>query len=159
MTKVWINLTNGLQGITDYKLTDYRVMRLQSSHCEAKRWDLVMQSIPDELLYWLARQEDCFMIDYGARKDTPRSIWQGLEFLKFVLHHKWFERHYRLVGRAATAGHYFERECRKLSKRERNRLTYYRDFLCGPEVRLFGLSGPTEDDGEKQRMIKEHLNG
>jgi hypothetical protein len=121
----WINLTNGLQAIKEYNLTDYRVMRLQSTWCEQKHWGRILWSIPDEFLFQLALGHTCIVYDYGVRKEIPRAIWQGLEWVRYVLTRRW--NNYIIIpqGRSRKMELYFARQYKLLSKNIKNRLDYY----------------------------------
>ena len=83
--KIYINLTNGIEGIEIYNITDYSFIRIQSSHLENKRYDLMINSLSDDLLMNLAIGNNCTIIDFGANKTVSRACWQGVEFIKFIL--------------------------------------------------------------------------
>ena len=146
----YINLTNGLEAIDDYDLKDYVFMRLQSTHCEQKRWEDVLASVPDDLLFHAARGERCVVYDYGANKARPMAVWQGLEWVKFALWKNWFDALYQPVGKAETMGGYFRRQYSLLSKRALSRLAYYRPLVDGRMVYLRGETESTRHDGDKE---------
>ena len=75
----FINLSNGIKAITDYNLSDYRFIRLQSTTCEQKRWEEILLTISDDFLISLALGYHCIVYDYGANKNVPRDVWQGLK--------------------------------------------------------------------------------
>jgi len=152
MIRNWINLTNGLQAISEYGLTEYSVMRLQSTHCEQKRWEDVLASVPDEFLFRVALGDECVVFDYGARKAVPRAIWQGLEWVKYVLSRRWFDADYAPQGRARTAGMYFAEQFSAMGKRTKVRLDYFKPMVSGT-IRIRSVTGSTERDGNKQWMI------
>lgn len=85
-TKHFINLTNGIQAIEDYKLSDYSFIRIQSTACEQKRFEEIVVTLSDDFLMSCAMGRNCIVYDYGANKTIPRAIWQGLEWVKFVLY-------------------------------------------------------------------------
>jgi len=149
----WLNLTNGIEALllNVWKPHEVRFMRLQSSHCEQKRWDLVLNSVPDEMLLRLALGESCFVHDYGARKEVPRAIWQGLEFVKYVLSRRWLDLTYAPVGRAATAGGYFSWHYHKVLEDDRlkKRLDYHKSFLVTDRIHLYAMTGATNHDGDR----------
>lgn len=159
----WINLTNGLEALLGHELGDCRVMYLRSSHCEQKRWDLVMASVPDEMLLRLALGQECVVYDYGARKVAPRSVWQGLEFVKYVLNRRWLGVEYQPVGRAASARNYFSWHYHKVvddpsDQRLKRRLDYFGDYLSAGEVRLSAVTGWTNMDGKKFWFVRVAKN-
>lgn len=125
----WLNLSNGLLAIKNYHLTNFHVMRLQSTHCEQKLWKLVLWSIPDEFLFQQAQSQICFVHDYGERTPVPRAVWQGLEWVKFVLAQRWNNTHYVPVGRASTMGPYFSDQYRLIDNSIKRKIDYHKQFL------------------------------
>jgi hypothetical protein len=148
LVRNWINLTNGLQAIRDYGLTEYNVMRLQSTHCEQKRWADVLASVPDEFLFRLAMGDECRVYDYGARKAVPRAVWQGLEWVRYAVTRRWTGEVVVLTGRARTMGRYFAEQYAGLTDREKSRLDYFGAMANGTP-RISAVTGPTSHDGNK----------
>ena len=151
----WVNLTNGIEALALKHIPDPRFLHLRSSHCEAGRWDLVMASVPDEMLLRLALGETCVVHDYGARKEVPRSIWQGLEFVKYVLYRRWLDIIYQPVGRAASSGGYFSWNYHQVldnapKKQLKRRLDYFIDYLATESINLTAESSGTHHDGNKE---------
>lgn len=152
LVRNWINLTNGLQAIRDYRLTEYSVMRLQSTHCEQKRWDYVLASVPDEFLFRLALGDECRVYDYGARKAVPRAVWQGLEWVRYAVTRRWTGEEVAPQGRAKTMGPYFSEQYARLTDREKARLDYFGGMAIGAP-RISSVTAPTTHDGDKAWMI------
>jgi hypothetical protein len=146
---IWINLTNGLQAIHDYGLSDYRIMRIQSTHCEQKRWSDVLASIPDEFLWNLAAGMECRVYDYGAHKPVPRAIWQGLEWAKYAITRRWTGEEITLNGRAKTMQKYFSEHYAKLTKSQKARLDYYGEMAQGIPI-ITSVTSATNRDGDKK---------
>lgn len=147
----YINLTNGLLAIDEYNLIDYRFIRIQSTWCEQKRWEDILMTLSDDFLMNLALGNNCIVYDYGARKDVPRAIWQGLKWITIVLRFIWFEYipisdcdYLGKGGKALTQ--YLWSEYFKLSNTCKNRIAYYRKFLTG-QYNLSCIVGPTGLDG------------
>jgi len=147
MTVHFINLTNGIQAIEDYGLVNYRFIRLQSTACEQKRWEDIILSISDDLLMHVALGHHCIVYDYGANKGVPRAVWQGLEWLKYVLARHWHHKTYTPQGRASTCGSYFMVCYKGLSNRARARLTYFGHYGHGP-TRITAVTRATNRDGD-----------
>ena len=158
----YINLTNGLQAIDDYQLTGYSFMRLQSTHCEQKRWADVLASVPDDMLMRLALGQDVTVYDYGARKAVPRAVWQGLEFVKFVLTWEWLGREYVPVGRVASSSGYFWQALRELPPGCLSRLRSFERLAGGVhrdfQVTLHAVTGPSKLEGRPE-LIREAVVG
>lgn len=148
----WINLTNGLQAIRDYGLTDWRALRLQSTWCEQKRWEDVLAAVPDEMLLRLALGEECRVYDYGARKPASRACWQGLEWVRYALTRRWTGEVLQPAGRASSMGPYLDEQYRQLGERTRRRLDYHAALAGGQPGRpvIIAVSGPTDRDGDRE---------
>jgi len=154
-TRHFINLTNGIQAIEDYELTDVRFIRIQSTACEQKRWEDILMHLSDDFMISAALGHRCVVYDYGANKSVPRAIWQGLEWVKFGLWRAWWGRPYRPIGRAITMEPYFAEQYRKLSPRARARLAYFARY-CRPEEQpllISSITGPTVRDGDKTYYV------
>ena len=89
----YINLTNGVEAIPKLQ-GDYRFIRIQSTVCEQKLWDRLIQDLDYDFLMNLALGHKCIVYDFGARKPIPRAVYQGLEFIKYVLHRRWLNKEY-----------------------------------------------------------------
>lgn len=151
----WVNLSNGIEALTIKDIPDPRFLYLRSSHCEAGKWDRVMASVPDEMLLRLALGETCVVHDYGARKGVPRSIWQGLEFVKYVLYRRWLGLIYQPAGRAAPSAGYFSWNYHQIidndpKKQLKRRLDYFVDYLATEVINLASECGSTHHDGNKE---------
>lgn len=149
----WINLTNGLQAIRDYRLTDYSVMRLQSTHCEQKLWSEVLRSVPDDFLFRLALGFECRVYDYGANKTVPRAIWQGLEWVRYVVTRRWTGNIINPKGRAEKMKQYMNEQYLKLSRREKARLDYFGTIANGTCPNISAVTGSTPHDGDRKWFI------
>lgn len=143
----YINLTNGIDAIREYGLVDYRFMRLLSTDCEQKNWPRVVASIPDDMLMHLALGSEVYVYDYGANKMIPRSVWQGLEFIKTLLHDRWGLEPHKPVGRAAPGLGYFKHVLAGIVIDE-TRIRYYRQYLRTSRLRVVPVTGPTRADGD-----------
>ena len=155
----FINLTNGVQAIKDYNLLEYRFIRLQSTACEQKRWGFILETISDDLLLRLAIGEKCIVYDYGAHKEIPRAVWQGLGWLRFALELSWLNRIYTPKGRMSTGRNYFEQKYLTLHPNVKNRLKYFKKFLNTDTLYLSSVTSFTTKDGDYEyynNLIKEN---
>lgn len=150
----WINMTNGLQAIREYRLLDYHVMRVQSTHCEQKRWEDVLASVPDEFLFHMALGYRCYVFDYGAHRELSRAQWQGFEWVRYVLWRRWASRVITPVGRAKCMGPYFAQQYARLSRRAKSRLDYFKPMILGePKGLIINVAGRTANDGKKEWLF------
>lgn len=151
ITRHFINLTNGIQAIEDYGLTDVRFVRIQSTACEQKRWEDILMQLSDDFMLSAALGHQCVVYDYGANKDVPRAIWQGLEWIKYALWRHWCDRGpYQPIGRAQPMERYFDEQYRQLGPRVKARLNYFKRYCpYGEEaLRISSVTGPTSRDGD-----------
>jgi len=145
----FLNLTNGIQAIQDYGLEDVRFIRIQSTACEQKRWEDILMTLSDDFLMSAVLGHECVVYDYGANKDVPRAVWQGLEWVKYVLSRRWHGEIYRPVGRAKACQNYFAVQYSGLSSRAKSRLDYFARYLNGP-LRISAITGATDKDGKTE---------
>ena len=153
----YINLTNGIQFIEDFGLTDYRFIRIQSTHCEQKMWEEIIMSISDDFLMSAAIGHECVVYDCGANKNVPRAVWQGLEWIKFVIHLRWCGVECPPVGRARACKDYFKAEYCKLSKKAKGRIDYFKKFRNG-YINIKSITKPTCHDNDSDFYRKIILN-
>lgn len=148
-TKHFINLTNGIQAIQDYNLTDVSFIRIKSTQCEQKRWEEIILTISDDFLMNVAMGNYCIVYDYGANKEVPRAVWQGLEWIKYCLSLRWYGEEYQPVDRAETQKSYFYRTYCELSRIAKRRLDYFQQYNNGPFI-IQAITKSTTHDGERE---------
>lgn len=150
----FINLTNGIQAIKDHNLTDFRFIRLQSTACEQKRWEEILLTISDDFLMAAALGRNCIVYDYGANKEIPRALWQGLEWVKYALSRRWHKIEYKPQGRAKSSGKYFAEQYAILSKRARARMDYFKKYVNGP-LQITTVTGATDKDNKSEWYVEK----
>ena len=138
----YINLTNGVEAIPHLQ-DDYRFIRIQSTICEQKLWDRLIQDLDYDFLMNLALGHECIVYDFGARKPIPRAIYQGIEFLQYVLNCRWLQKQYQTnVTRAKdkkrinNCNQYFSQCYFRLEDRTKKKLDYFVPYLNTDEIRL-----------------------
>lgn len=157
MIKRYINLTNGIEAIDEYDLSDYSFIRIQSTACEQHLWDRLILDLDYDFLMNAAIGNECVIYDYGTNKPVPRAIYQGVEFIKFVLNKFWYGVTKPAVlnkGRTASAQpiymtKYFEQVYTNLSEQVHTKLRYFLPFLSG-SINIRCVTSPTCHDGHKQ---------
>ena len=127
--KTFLNLTNGLlwQGEFD------GFIRIQSCHCEQKLWTKIIQEVDNNFLMWLALGKDIQVVDYSARKDVPRSLYQGLEWVWFVCCKVWNLPMEKAMVRNNDCTAYFEEQYKKLDKSTIKKISYFNKFIKHPK--------------------------
>ena len=149
--KVFLNLTNGL--LYDGPFDGF--IRIQSCHCESKCWEKVMTEIDNNFLMWLALGREVVVVDFSAKKKTPRALYQGLEWIWFCCCKAWGMPTDAIVN-GVNCTQYFEEEWRKINDKKKNRFKYFRKFLNNPK-RPTVISGRTDFDGDYEyfsRLVK-----
>lgn len=157
---LFVNLTSGAEWLplTAAPVDSLGFTRIQSTACEQKRWDFIIRDLDQNLLLKLALGFQCEIYDCGARKDTPRAIWQGLAFIHYVLTRRWqrLRPTRAFVRNGLNVADYFEAEYRKLSHWALSKVDYYRDFYdfhTPRPIRLVGVSCPSRNDGDKSLHV------
>lgn len=145
--KVYLNLTNGIEYLKYFK-GSFHVIRIQSTACEQKRWDFILQELDYNFLLDLALGKEVVVVDFSAKKQTPRAIYQGLEFVKYVLNRYWLGKEYSPNVRGFNCTDYFNEVYNNLDKRTFKKLGYFKKFLKTDEIKLCTESFMTEHDGD-----------
>lgn len=153
----FVNLTNGIEAVPN--ITEpYAFIRIQSTACEQKRWDFVLQELDYTFLLALASGEVCAIYDYGANKPVPRALYQGVEWVRYALTRRWLGVEVTPYIRGHQVLRYF-RECyAALDRRTFAKIDYVRKFLNTDELRIDVRTGSTEHDGNYEyyaRILRE----
>lgn len=133
----YINLTNGIESLPVLP-NGFRFIRIQSTICEQKLWDRLIQDLDYDFLLNIAIGNECVIYDYGARKPIPRAIYQGVEFIKYVLYKRWLNEEYLTRCNRNNGEHirkdcnsYFESCYRSLDDRTKKKLDYFKSYVSG----------------------------
>ena len=65
---IYLNLTNGIEALEILKPANLRFVRIQSTACEQKRWDFILQDLDYSFLMDIALGENVTVVDYIAKK-------------------------------------------------------------------------------------------
>lgn len=156
MIKNYINLTNGIEAIPEYDLSQYSFIRIQSTACEQHLWDRLLQELDYDFLINVALGNECVIYDYGTRKPVPRAVYQGVEFIKFVLNKLWYGVSDEVfITRSRNSAHkvnvtdYFNKAYYSLSEKTRAKLKYFQPFLGG-KVNIRCITSSTTHDNDKE---------
>lgn len=146
MKQHFLNLTNGIEALVREKeIENYHFIRIQSTACEQKRWDHILLDLDNHFLMCLALGHECIVYDYSARKEIPRSFYQGMEYIKYVLNKCWFDTEIICPKGMHT---YFKEVYRTLKPTTLSKIKYYRKFVHTEELHLTLVSGQTDRDGD-----------
>lgn len=151
----YINLTNGIESLP-MNPDGFRFIRIQSTMCEQKNWDRLIQDLDYDFLLNAAIGNECAVYDYGARKPISRAVYQGIEFIKYALHKRWLNEEYLTDCNRNNAEHirkdcnsYFESCYRNLGDRTKKKLDYFKPYVVG-EINIVTVTDATIHDGDKQ---------
>ena len=150
----YINLTNGIEYLPELK--NYNFIKIQSSICEMKKWNYLLQDLDNNFLMNLALGNKCIIYDCSNKKQIPRSFYQGLEFIKYVLNLIWFNKNYIPIVNTINCSKYFYNEYKKLDKRIKKKIKYYKKFLMTDKLNINIISKKTNLDG-KYNIYKKIL--
>lgn len=151
----YVNLTNGIEAIPNID-GDYRFIRIQSTLCEQKRWDQLIQELDYDFLMNLALGHKCVIYDFGAGKPIPRAVYQGVELIKYVLHRRWLNKEYATDIRRApqhekrSCNRYFSDCYKSLEDRTKKKLDYFKAYIDTDNINLQCISSSTEHDSDKE---------
>lgn len=160
----YINLTNGLEAVPRLQKvigsSNINICRLQSSHCEASRPDLLIPAIDASMLFWLAKGHTVLVYDFGSRnkkRGAPRALWYGLEFLKYVLGYVWYdERDAKCFVRGTNAKNDFQSIIQKyVDRATMKKIKYYRQYCptttstSKEKIKLYGVYDSTIHDADE----------
>ena len=147
-TKYYINLTNGVEFLLSNPDIEYGFIRIQSTACEQQRWEYILFEIDYDFLMNLAIGNDCVVVDYSAKKNTPRSVYQGLEWIKFVLDRIWFDGKYKPFVKNHNCEKYFTQQLRNIKESKAlNKIKYFKKFIMTDRLCLRVITEKTIHDG------------
>lgn len=147
MVKYYLNLTNGIEALEKEGFKDANFIRIQSTACEQKRWDFILQELDYNFLMDIALGNTVFVVDFGANKEVPRALYQGVAFIKYVLNRRWLNTIIQPTVRGNDCAKYFDECYRNLDKRTLKKIDYFRKFVKTKEIEIFRVSASTDKDG------------
>ena len=159
MVKYYLNLTNGIEAFEHMSecLFNCGYIRIQSTMCEQKNWNRIIQELDYDFLLNLAIGNRCIVVDYGANKPIPRALYQGVEFIRYTLNRRWFNIDTNVVIKRSVTSHgnnstnYFQSEYNRLDDRTKKKLDYFKTFLNKENIlNLDIISDSTNNDGNKE---------
>ena len=156
MKVCYINLTNGIEAIPDLQGTDYRFLRIQSTMCEQHNWDRILQDLDYDFLMNVALGNEVVVYDFGAGRPIPKSVYQGLEFIKYVLHKRWLGQEYLTdINKSpgspirCDCNSYFESCYKNLERRSIAKVDYCKPYVRG-SIQITAITASTRHDSDKE---------
>jgi len=148
VNKYYYNLTNGLHFNNRNK--PFGFIRIQSTACEQKRWDFIIQDLDNDFLYNLAIGNICIVYDLSEKKKETRALYQGLEWIKYVLYWRWFGRYYIPKVRECDCSKYFLGCYMALEDRTKKKIDYFKKFITGEVINLEKVSGNLKGEKDEE---------
>lgn len=152
----YVNLTNGIEAIPKLK-GNFRFIRIQSTFCEQHLWNRLLQDLDNDFLFNLALGNSVTIYDYGAGKPNSRALYQGVEFIRYVLTRRWLGSEIRPnvdrtgnkdPGKDCRA--YFSECYARLSRRTKKKLDYFKPFLLTDRIAIKTVCSATYHDGDRE---------
>jgi hypothetical protein len=147
--KHYINLTNGLEYLI-YGIKPDGFIRIQSTACEQKRWWDIILDLDYTFLLDIT-QNPVIIYDASAHKNVPRAIFQGLEWIKYVLHRRWLKQSYTPIVRGHNCSEYFDWvyqvDCKE-RKKALKKLDYINKITSPKFIKIEAISHQTKNDGD-----------
>lgn len=119
----------------------------------------------------LALGHKCIVYDFGARKPIPRAVYQGLEFVKYVLSRRWLNKEYITNVRRGknqnrnNCNGYFNTCYERLDDRTKKKLDYFLPYINTEDIDLECITDSTNHDGNKdfyrevlRKVVRENTN-
>lgn len=146
MKKYFINMTNGIEVLTELLSHDVQFIRIQSTACEQKRWNFILQDLDNNFLLCLALGFECVIYDFSSKKEISRALYQGISWIEFVLNRVWFGREITPFVKKCNVKKYFQEIYSKLEKRTFQKIYYFKKFLLTDEIKINLISRKTKND-------------
>lgn len=119
------NLTNGLFCPHIEDLPNLRYSRIQSTHCEQKRWAQVVSGAGPDILMNFALGHDIVVHDKSEHHHETRACWQGLAFVRFACETQWGRPITPLGSRGPGMETYFREVLRRIGEPSIRLIDYY----------------------------------
>ena len=133
-----------------------RVIRLQSTACEQKRWGPIIHEVGADLLFSMAMGHECVIHDRSEKDRETRACWQGLSWLRYATNRAWSEKEppQEFSRGGMVLNPYWEGEFRGLDRPTRRLLRYYGKYYTGGAIKLEscyeGADDISADDGPSE---------
>ena len=127
------NLTNGLR--CPCYTFDFKLVRIQSTHCEQKLWDRILHELGADFLHTLATGQVMVVHDLSEKQRETRACWQGLSWIRYATHRAWYPDDVppkELSRNGQDVSQYWEHQWHDLDRPTVNLLNHYRKYVSGP---------------------------
>jgi len=149
-TKIFLNLTNGIEAIERFglKLEDVSFIRLQSCHCESKKFVEILKELDYNFLMHLAMGFRCVVYDFGAKSPTSKALYIGLTWVKYALYRRWFGKIIPVEIKGWDLSQRFDMFYKKIDDKTKRKLDYFKKYLFTEEILIETVSDATINDNK-----------
>lgn len=177
MIKHFINLTNGIEKISELKDHDLNFCYIASTTIERKDYIKLIRDLDHNLLFNLAIGNTCILYDYGTNRPFSKTCYHGVQIIVYILTRYWLGKDYeRLAYRLDRRGKKVFKEIDYYNKiyedlflynntkeknQVKNKLSKYKKFLLTDEIKLLPCSSSTKHDGDYtfyKNLIKLYIS-
>ena len=105
-TSYFINLSNGIEYLDNIPNIQ-GFTRIQSTACEQKRWWYIVSELDYTFLLHVALGNRVYIYDTSSKKKISRALYQGVEWIKFVLNKVWLDNEIIPIVKGCNCYGYF----------------------------------------------------
>lgn len=168
MIKSFLNTTNGIEYLEEVKASGvpYGFIRIQSTTLERKDYLKLLGDLDHDFLMHLALGFQCNVYDCGTNRECSKSIYGGIEIIRYVLNKYWYGIEPDNVPKRCRDGSYCSQDMKpyfeqiydsifiwdqnKEKEKVKQKLKYYKKYLNSTQINLTGISKSTIHDGDYQ---------
>lgn len=155
-TKIFLNLTNGIEALERYNLNldEVSFIRIQSCHCERSKFVEILQELDYNFLLHLALGYRCVVYDFGANSLTSKALYIGLTWVKYALSRRWFDRILPVEIKGWDLSNRFDMFYRRIDYKTKRKLDYFKKFLFTDDIYIETVSDATANDNKQDYFCK-----
>jgi len=149
-SKIFLNLTNGIEALEKFNLNIDKInfIRIQSTHLENEAFDKLLSTLDSNFLMSLALGYECIIYDFGAKSDTSKAVYYGIEWIKYVLNIRWFGNLETPFIKGKKVEKQFAEHYKKISKKTKKQIDYYKKFLLADKLNITSVTAATNNDNQ-----------
>lgn len=155
--KIYLNLTNGLEYLKELPSYKWKFVRIQSTKCEQKDWNFIIEDLDYGFLFDVAGGEIVYVFDKSERKEMSKALYQGLEWIKYVLNRRWYGKIIVPKVKRNNVSIYFNTQYNKLSRRAKKKLDYVKKFVTSNYINIVPIQTSKSTYSNDLEMFKSLL--
>ena len=151
----YLNLTNGLERYTE--IENPKLVRIQSTWLEQHEYNKLLSDLDYDFVFNLALGKIGIVHDASSQPGPPRSIWQGIPFIEYVLNRLWLCIEKETWNREVNVTNYVREVYDfKIVMPTFSKLKYFLKFIS-PDLRSIAIGSSywqTSLDGKYKEMAE-----